>query len=239
MIPMLFPHASSVFSHGSPNLSLTTLQYCHFDHAKRPQQHEPSVLPSHSPPTSPGRHWGSRHLRIVSAGSWINKDQVAKLQRKKQVQQILLQSSVTQSWYLCKHHGDGVNCDPNHWPLRFFFGGGRNRATFTNPQVADVPYRGPCLGTSFFFHIQTQPWNVGELDQFHGSMTSPQWCWKINSRLGKKNLQITHDFCKGENDVNDKISRELCVPSVNLQGWNSTVLHSPDLSWKLNMMIYP
>lgn len=109
MIPMLFPHASSVFPHGSPNLSLTTLQYCHFDHAKRPQQHEPSVLPSHSPPTSPGRHWGSRHLRIVSAGSWINKDQVAKLQRKKTssadpvtVQCYSIKISMQTSWWWCQ-----------------------------------------------------------------------------------------------------------------------------------------
>ena len=40
---------------------------------------EPSVPPvTRHPHTSPGRHWDSCHLRIVSAGSWINRNQVAK-----------------------------------------------------------------------------------------------------------------------------------------------------------------
>ena len=166
MIPMLFPHVSSVFSHVSSNLSLTTLQYCHFDHAKRPQQHEPSVLPSHSPPTSPGRHWGSRHLRIVSAGSWINKDQVAKLQRKKNkfsrscYSPVLLNENIYANIMVMVS-----TATPIIGPSGFFLGGvATGQPSQIHRLLTCPPPRGPCLGTSFFFHIQTQPWNVGELD---------------------------------------------------------------------------
>lgn len=187
MIPMLFPHASSVFSHGSPNLSLTTLQYCHFDHAKRPQQHEPSVLPSHSPPTSPGRHWGSRHLRIVSAGSWINKDQVAKLQRKKNKFSRSCYSPVLLNQNIYANIMVMVStATPIIGPSGFFLGG---VATGQPSQIHRLLtcHRGPCLGTSFFFHIQTQPWNVGELDQLPvGPWLHPNDVGRLTHGLEKK-----------------------------------------------------
>ena len=188
MIPMLFPHVSSVFSHVSSNLSLTTLQYCHFDHAKRPQQHEPSVLPSHSPPTSPGRHWGSRHLRIVSAGSWINKDQVAKLQRKKNkfsrscYSPVLLNENIYANIMVMVS-----TATPIIGPSGFFLGvwqpGNLHKSTgcWLAPPPA-VPASAPASSFTSKPSLETlESWTT-----YHGSMTSPQWCWKINSRLGKK-----------------------------------------------------
>lgn len=234
MIPMLFPHASSVFSHGSPNLSLTTLQYCHFDHAKRPQQHEPSVLPSHSPPTSPGRHWGSRHLRIVSAGSWINKDQVAKLQRKKNkfsrscYSPVLLNQNIDSqtSWWWCQ-----LRPQSSAPPVFFFWGGGKP----SQIHMLLTCHRGPCLGTSFFFHIQTQPWNVGELDQLPVPWVHDltQWCWKIFTAWKKTYkspvIFVKRKWCERQNFAGNYVFHPLIFRGV----------HSPDLSWKLNMMIYP
>lgn len=187
MIPMLFPHASSVFSHGSPNLSLTTLQYCHFDHAKRPQQHEPSVLPSHSPPTSPGRHWGSRHLRIVSAGSWINKDQVAKLQRKKNkfsrscYSPVLLNQNIDSqtSWWWCQ-----LRPQSSAPPVFFFGGGGANLHKSTCCWLATaVPASAPASSFTSKPSLETlESWTSY---QFHGSMTWPNDVGRF-SRLGKK-----------------------------------------------------
>lgn len=236
MIPMLFPHASSVFSHGSPNLSLTTLQYCHFDHAKRPQQHEPSVLPSHSPPTSPGRHWGSRHLRIVSAGSWINKDQVAKLQRKKNKFSRSCYSPVLLNQNIYANIMVMVStATPIIGPSGFFWGGVATGQPSQIHRLLTCPSPPRSLPRHQLLLSHPNPalkrWRVGPLTM--GPWLHPNDVGRLTHGL-EKNLQITHDFCKEKMMWTTKSPGNYVFHPLIFRG-----VHSPDLSWKLNMMIYP